>query len=127
MIRQPSSEGQLLAWHRAALAGHEPERHEGDPQCGWFKMRLTKGGHWVPVTVWCDQDVDEETGELTSDEVMRADVFGDDKPADEIWTHLTPISREEHDHLWDHLLRNQHRINSMAPVDVGAAPTLPEG
>ncbi len=125
MIRQPSTADDLLAWHRAFMAGENPPRNNEDPQVGWFKTQLVKNGPWVPVTIWCDQYIDPETGELTAPEVMRADVFGDEKPADEIWNWLTPISREEFDRLNQWRLSNQHRLENMRAVDITKAPTLP--
>ncbi|MGB0854915.1 MAG: hypothetical protein ACPGSI_16585 [Pikeienuella sp.] len=125
MIRQPTSPDDLLAWHRAFMAGQNPGRHDGLPECGWYKTKLVKGGPWVPVTIWCDQEIDPDTGELTAPEVLRADVFGDEKPADEIWTWVTPISREEFDHLYEWRLANQHQLTCTQPVDITTTPTLP--
>lgn len=124
MIRQPTSEADLLAWHRAFMAGENPPIHDGEPHCGWFKMRKVKGGPWVPVLIWCDQVIDPETGELEAPEVLRADVFGDEKQAAHVWTWLTPISREDYDRIYDWRLRNQHRLDSQRAVDL-TTPTLP--
>lgn len=125
MIRQPSTTDQLLAWHTASIAGEEPPRHDSHPECGWFKIQLTKNGPWTPVTVWCDQDIDEETGELTGPEILRADVFGEEMPAEEICTWLVPISQAEHDRLYQWRLQNQHKLDNKRAVDLIAAPTLP--
>lgn len=124
-MREPSTDAQLLAWHRAAMAGEEPPMHDGCPEAGWYKMRQVKGGPWEPVTIWCDREIDEETGELASDEVMLADVFGEPGDAYAIWTYLTPISREEHDQIFQWRLANQHRFQSRQRVNLAAAPTLP--
>lgn len=124
-MRRPSTDAELLAWHRAAMAGEAPPMHDGDPQVGWYRLQQVRNGPFDPVTIWCDQPVDPETGELTGDEVMRADVFGDPADAAAIWTYLTPISRAEHDRLFQWRLANQHRLHSRQRVDLAAAPTLP--
>jgi hypothetical protein len=125
MIRQPSSENSLLSWHRAAMSGENTYRHDGDPQCGWYKMQAVKNGPWEPVTIWCDQEIDPDTGELTAPEMMRADVFGEERPADEVWLWLTPISRDEFDRLYQWRLSNQHRLESRRSIDLAQTPTLP--
>lgn len=128
MIRQPSPMSRLFEWHRAALRGESPPRHEGDPQAGWFKRRMVKGGPWVPVRIYVDRDIDPVTGELTRDEVLRIEVEGIDKgdPADQ-WTYLTPISRAEFDHLMDYRLRDSRMADAMTPIDLSQTPTPPQG
>lgn len=128
MIRQPSSASQIYGWHRAALRGENPPRHEGEPQAGWYKRRMVKGGPWVPVRIFVDRDIDPETGELTRDEALRIEVEGIDKgdPADQ-WTHLTPISREEFDHLTDYRLRDSRMLDTMRQIDLSETPTAPQG
>jgi len=96
MIRTPSPEASLLAWHRAALAGRSPQiTHE--PQCGWFKRKLVKGGPFVPARIWLDQDIDAETGELRADEALQCEVGGRWADAEDQWSYLAgnPISEAE--------------------------------
>lgn len=40
------------AWWKAALAGEKPGIHEGDPNAGYYKTKLVRGGHWIPVAIW---------------------------------------------------------------------------
>lgn len=122
-MRRPTPMMALLRWHRAALADHSTPRSDGDPQCGWFKIRRG-GGHWVPVEIYCDREIDEN-GELTRDEKIKAEVFMEPADAIAIWTHLTPISRAEFQRLTEYLLANQDTINPAARIDLGARPTLP--
>ncbi len=126
MIRQPSTHMQLLAWHTAALAGQEPDRHDGLPHAGWYKTQLVKKGPWVPVRIWCDRDIDPDTGELTRDEVLRIEVDGIDEgdPADH-WTHLRPISREEYAQLQDYKLRSPAMADTKRSIDLASIPTPP--
>jgi len=99
MIRQPSTKARLYAWHRAAVAGENPPRHEGLPECGWYRTRLVKGGPWVPVRIWCEQEVDPQTGELTAPEVLRCEVDGMRRDPARAWTFLHPITRAEFEAL----------------------------
>ncbi|MBS8227133.1 hypothetical protein [Vannielia litorea] len=128
MIRQPSSLSQLYAWHRAALAGENPPRHDGLPECGWFKRRLVKNGPWVPVRIYIEREIDPATGELTCDEIMRIEVEGLDggDPANH-WTYLTPITRREFDHLVDYRLRDSRMLDARQRIDLSNAPTPPQG
>lgn len=99
MIRQPSTLKALYAWHCAAISGDAPPMHEGTPECGWFKTRIVKGGPWVAVEIGVEREIDIETGELASDERLVASVDGERRNPASIWTHLTPISREEFEAL----------------------------
>lgn len=126
MIRQPSPMMRLLKWHRDALRDPRLPRHEGIPEAGWYKMRRVKNGPWIPVLIWCEQVIDPETGELTEPERMRADVWGEPADAAEIWTRCRPITKAEYDELVRMRLANQDRLYCDRPVDLGAAPTLPQ-
>ncbi|ANH49066.1 hypothetical protein [Tritonibacter mobilis] len=128
MIRQPSTLSQLYAWHRAAVAGENPPRHDGDPQCGWYKRRLIKGGPWVPVRIYIDREIDPVTGELTCDERLRIEVEGlDGGDPIEHWTYLTPISRDEFNHLVDYRLRDSRMLDARRRLDLSETPTAPQG
>lgn len=128
MIRQPTPMATLFAWHRAAIRGDNPPRHDADPHPGWYKRRLVKGGPWVPVRIYVDRDIDPSTGELTCDEVLRIEVEGIDRgdPADQ-WTYLTPISRAEFESLTDYRLRDSRMMDTQRPIDLTQSPTPPQG
>lgn len=110
MIRQPTPMAQLHAWHRAALADPSLPRHEGLAECGWYKTRLVKGGPWVAVRIWCEREIDAETGELTAPEILRCEVDGMRCDPARIWIFLTPITRAE----FDALRQRQTDIPAMA-------------
>lgn len=124
-MRRPTPASQAYAWHRAAVAGVSPETHEGDPQCGWYKTRLIKGGPWVAARIWIEREIDA-SGELAAPEQFRCEVDGQRRNPYSMWTYLTPISRAE----YDALLHRRDMIPvmqaSMAAVDLVAAPILPE-
>jgi hypothetical protein len=126
MMRRPSPIMRLLKWHRASMRGDNPPRHDADPHCGWYRMRMVKNGPWVPVEIWCDRDVDEH-GELTRDEVLRADAFGEELDPAKIWTYLRPISKAEFEQLTEYRMKNQHLIDNKRPIDLGTTPTPPRG
>lgn len=97
MGRVPITQAAAYRWHREAVAGKEPAiTHE--PQCGWFRRKLVKGGPFVPVRIFLEQPTDAKSGELVGDEVMRCEVNGKRRPPEEEWTWIAdkPISREEY-------------------------------
>jgi hypothetical protein len=90
------------AWYLKAMAGENPPiTHE--PQCGWFKRKMIKGGPWVPVTIYIIGERDEETGELLGPEVMKCLVNGREADPDDQWTYVAdkPITITEYDYLFD--------------------------
>lgn len=87
------------AWWRSALAGESPPITE-NPEPGFFKRRLVKGGPWVPVAIWIEAERDE-AGDLLSDEVVKCTVDGRLVDVDSHWTYCagSPITEAEFDYL----------------------------
>lgn len=81
------------------MRGERPETHEGEPQCGWFRTRLVKNGPFVSARIWCEQEIDPETGELCCDEVLRCEVGGERRNPARAWTFLTAIPIEDYEAL----------------------------
>jgi len=52
----------------------------GEPQVGFFKARLVKGGPYVPIKVSTIEDRDPETGDLLSDVKYVLEVGGREVP-----------------------------------------------
>lgn len=125
MIRQPSPGSQLYAWHSAAIAGHDVDRHDDDPQCGWFKMKLVKGGPWVPVEIRVEREIDDESGELTGPETFVALVDGERRKPGPIWTHLTAITRADFLALKDRKATIAGMEATRAKFDLTEGPILP--
>lgn len=117
-MRQPSTMASLYAWHKAAIQDRALPRHEGDPQCGWFKMRLVKGGPWVPVEIRIKREIDPITGELAGPEEFCCEVEGMRRDPAKIWTYLTPISRAEFDALAARAATIPAMAATMARVDL---------
>jgi hypothetical protein len=125
-MRMPSSYRDLFGWWEDAVAGKNPERHEGEPQCGFYRMRMVRGGPWVPVRIYVDRTIDPETGELTSREIMRMEVAGEPggDPARR-WSYLTPISRPEYARLIEARKTDPTMRATHAPVDLTSSPVRP--
>lgn len=74
-----------LTYWQAALAGEKPEIHEGNPQCGYYRLRKGRGGTWLPVAIW------------VKDGEMVARVGEEMRPPAEIWTWCAdkPVDKED--------------------------------
>lgn len=125
MIREPSSAAALLAWWRAALADPSLPRHEGEPQAGYYKTRLVRGGPWVPVHLYVEREVCPETGELLGPERIVADCDGKITGAERLWLHLTPITRADYDALVHRATTEPVMAATMVAVDLSATPMRP--
>ena len=126
MIRQPTPISQLYAWHRAALAGKPITIHEAEPQCGWYKTRLIKGGPFVPASISIQREVDEN-GELASDECLVCEVNGERRDPSKAWLSLckNPISRAEYLDLQDLQRRHPEMAATHAPIRLRAGQIRP--
>lgn len=116
-MRQPTPINVLFQWWQGALAGRA-SFHDADPQCGYYKRRMTKGGPWVPVRIWCERDIDPETGELVAPERLICECEGRRVDPAPIWTYLTPITRTEYEALVKECARNPTMAATMARVDL---------
>lgn len=129
-MRQPTTAAQAYAWHADALAGLEPTTTQ-DPQCGWFKRRLVRGGPWVPARIWLFQEIDDATGELVDDERLQAEVDGAFADPEDIWSYVcgNPITEQEFRYLsattdWSRQHAPQEPMaNPRQAVDWTAVPT----
>ena len=88
-MRRPTPLYEALAWHHAMLNGVAMDEQQGihsdDPQCGFFKVKLVRGGPWVPARIWLHQEIDPETDELITDEVLRCEIAGRERDPYESW------------------------------------------
>lgn len=97
MIRQPSDLNDAYSWWRRSVSGERVPRIEDEPMPGYYKRRMVRGGPWVPVAIWLEQEIDPDTGELAAPEELRAIANG--QPADpvRVWLYARPISIAEYD------------------------------
>lgn len=96
-----------FAWHRAALAGEKPPIHEGEPRCGYFKVRDRRGLNknkaavkraFIACAIWPGEDG-----------TLQAELAGTIVPVDRLWPWCAkyPITYEtyafwhEHERLPD--------------------------
>lgn len=83
--------------YRDNLAGKDVALHDGHPQNGYYKMRLGKGGPWVPVAIW------EKDGEMIA---VRGDGKGGRTRVDpnDIWTWCAtnPVKQAEAKYAFEH-------------------------
>lgn len=93
-MRMPTKDA--LEWHTRALAGENPPVTY-EAQVGWY-VRKDAPGVMTPCTIWLEQPVDEETGELVGDEVLLCECGGVPCDPSEAWTWLAkrPISKDEY-------------------------------
>lgn len=98
MMRQPTTTAVAYAWWRAALRDPSTPRHDGEPQAGFYQTRMVRGGPFVAVRIWLEQETDEN-GELVADEKLRAELNGERRDPAAIWTFCRPISRAAYDAL----------------------------
>jgi hypothetical protein len=128
MTRTPSRPDQIFGWYWSAIAGAPQQLSENDPQCGWYKMRLCNRGPWVPVAITLDREIDEETGELLSPEVIRCTVDGDAKDPIDVWSWCCTRPIAEHEFNYLTALRQWQRIHEphlwdpYKPVDMTETP-----
>lgn len=99
MIRQPTGVDAQYAFWRRASAGERVPTIEDEPHPGLYRMRMVKGGPWVPVEIWLEQEIDAETGELVTDEVLRATCDGAPRDPVSIWTRCRAVSEGEYEAL----------------------------
>lgn len=90
------------SWHRAALAGEKPPIHEGEPRCGYFKVRDRRGLNktkapikraFIACAIWPD-----EKG------VLRAELAGTSTEVDRLWPYCAkyPIPYETYAFWHEH-------------------------
>lgn len=86
-------------WWRSALAGEKPAITE-NPEPGFYKRRLVKGGPFVPVAIWIEEERDE-AGDLMSDQIVKCTVDGRLGDVDSTWSYCagSPITEAEFDYL----------------------------
>lgn len=91
-MRTPTPKAVLYAWYNervaAGAAADALAPFVNDPQCGFYKRQLVKGGPFVPARIFMDREVDPGTGELLSDEILCCEVLGEDRDPETEWLWL---------------------------------------
>jgi len=104
-MRQPTPRDELYAWHTNAMMGRlaeAPAVYNEEPECGWFKTRLVRGGPFVPARIWLYQPTDAD-GQLTGPEVLQAELNGEYAAPQTVWERSSgnPISEHEFQYMTD--------------------------
>lgn len=126
MIRQPTPRVRAYAWWRRALADPRLPRIEAEPECGYFRLRMVKGGPWVPASITLRQEIDE-AGELAAPEEHVAEILGRPASVARVWGSGRPISRQDYLDLVERHSALPAMAATHAAVDVSATPMLPGG
>lgn len=129
----PTSRDDLYRWHREAMDLNKfgiAFDVNPQPECGWFKRRLVKGGPFVPAKIWMHQPVGED-GHLCDDEILQCEVDGLCRDPSDQWSWLAgnPISEAEFKFLtatrqWaEQNSPDEPYANPQDPVDWHKVPT----
>lgn len=122
--RRPKSDDELHEWWRAALADPRTPRHDGEPQPGLYAMRMVKGGPWVPVRIWAEQQVDE-AGDLCAPVTISATRGEVSVDPQSIWTYCRPVTEEQFARIQAFREDNVHRFADRERIDLSRTPTMP--
>lgn len=130
-MRTPSTMAQLYGPWRAMLSvagqprGGQSPLFDWEPTPGWYRTRFVKGGPAVPVRVWCERDIDPETGELTDDERTLFEIDGERRrrlPAGLVYHAIT---REAFDRIMSDRARDIRYRATLARFDITAVAPRP--
>ena len=118
-MRRPTDLYAAFQWWRDALAGKRPVITT-EPEPGFYRRRLVKGGPWVGVAIWIEQEIGDE-GDLLTDETLACARDGLTADPDEEWSYCAgnPITEEEYRYLCD----RSKWAASYAPETPEARPT----
>lgn len=130
-MRHPTPREELYDWHGRALRGLAPVITD-IPRCGYYKRKLVKGGVFVPGRIWMFQEIDPETGELLSDEVLQCEVNGRQADPMDAWPWLcaNPITEAEYRYLEARInYASVHQpadpfADARKPIDLNRTPIL---
>lgn len=118
-MRQPTDLADAFQWWRDALAGRAPQI-TSEPHCGFFQRRFVRGGVFVPVAIFIEQETDD-AGELSTDERLVCLVNGKSADPEAEWTYCAghPITEPE----YRFLIERHKWAKENAPADPFAAPS----
>ena len=97
-----------------------------EPQEGFYRRRLVRGGPWVPARIWWVRgDIDPETGHQMSDDVLHCLVNG--KPADPYkqWIFLAGHRLKDGEAEYLYMVNDAVHAKAHRPDDAKANPHEP--
>lgn len=91
----PHVESPYQWWEEELRASGQPIPDE--PQCGFYRRRLVRGGPLVAAKIWRVPEVDPITSELTGNDLLRCEVDGKARDPNIEWSRLfsNPITRKD--------------------------------
>ena len=95
-----------------------------DPQEGFYRRRLVRGGPWVPGCIWWVYgEVDQESGHKMEDDVLHCLVNGRhrDPYREWLWLAKEPITEAEYNFMVD----DAAHARAHRPDDPKAKPDAP--
>lgn len=113
-VKLPHVDAPLLWWSKANKKG-EKNSYVDQPQDGFFKRRLVRGGSWVAAKIWRESETDFVTNKPTGFDVVRCEVDGKPRNAAQQWDALQrfPITKADFDYLVaNSTWHKQHKPNS---------------
>lgn len=127
-MRKPAPFNVLFAWWRSAVKGENPARHDGIPECGFYKVQKVKDGPFQAVRIFVVRELCPQTGELMDDEeyVIKISGIEDEKGPEYFWMFLKPISRSEYNRLLEKQVHDPRYGDANRPVNLSEQPTYPE-
>lgn len=118
MMRRPTPLAEQLAWHEATISGQRAPRIEDEPEVGWYRARMVKGGPFVPVRIWLAQVTDPDTGDLVEPEEIRAEWLGNPVDPVWVWPWCRAISRDAYVALVDLHRTSDAMAATHVPLDL---------
>lgn len=95
-----------------------------DPQPGHYRTRLVRGGVWVGVRIWWEDGIRcTETGDLLSDQILRAEIDGRAVDPHDAWLRCADEPIPEAEYLW--LIADRRHARDWRPNDPEATPRAP--
>lgn len=112
-----------LAWWEKACRIPPGMKYQDEPQSGFYKTKLVKGGHWVPARIWRETEKDFETDKPTGFDVVHCEVDGKRRNPLQQWDGLAryPIPQKE----YDYLVKNAAWSKQYDPNSSAANPSRP--
>lgn len=112
-----------LYWSQA-LAGAGPAIDMNDPQPGYYRRRLVRGGPWVPARIWYGLPADPWTGDLLDRSPrLQCEVAGELRDPLDQWTWLAARPIAEADYWFE--IEDRKWLAQHRPSDPKANPKQP--
>ncbi len=119
-LKLPHVPAPLLWWTRQAKGKEPLDKWPEEPQDGYFKRRLVRGGPWVAARIWREREKDFLTNKHTDFDILHCEVAGKRRNAAQQWEALGrwPITKAD----FDYLVKHSEWAKQHAPTTASANP-----